>query len=378
MNASLRIAKIFGIPVQVHWSFALLLVWILYTGYKEGMGLTDTFYLGLFVLALFGCVILHEFGHALTARQYGVGTRDITISPIGGIARLDRMPEKPYQEFMVAIAGPLVNVAIAVALSGFYVVKSGAGQEEIQNLIYGVLIRDSNFFPEATSPFDFFMLGMIALNGILAVFNMLPAFPMDGGRVLRALLTIRLGRSVATRVATIVGQVIAVGLAIYGISNGSVITVLIGAFVFYAAAVENRSVRTETFLSRFKVSDLVRIQFTRLFIYDSMLSAAQAFHHGYERQFLVLDAENHPAGFISETEILQAIRENRLEEPVESLFTPNIHSLSPDNNLKDVLYLFQTEGAPIIPIIENGELVGVVDHQMVEHFLRTQRKLRKF
>lgn len=378
MNASLRIAKIFGIPVQVHWTFALLLVWIIYTGYKEGMGMTDTFFLGLFVLALFVCVILHEFGHALTARQYGVGTHDITISPIGGIARLDRMPEKPFQEFMVAVAGPLVNVAIAVVLSGFYVVKSGVGQEEIQNLVYGVIVRDSNFFPETTSPFDFFMLGMIALNGILAVFNMLPAFPMDGGRVLRALLTLRLGRSVATRVATIVGQVIAVGLAIYGISNGSVITVLIGAFVFYAAAAENRSVRTETFLSRFKVSDIVRTQFTRFSLFDTLLSAARAFHHGYERHFVVFNEENAPAGIISEPEILQAIRDNRLEEPIESMMSNNIHPLSPDNSLKDVLHLFQTEGIAIIPIIETGELIGVVDHQMVEHFLRTQRKLRKF
>lgn len=378
MNASLRIAKIFGIPVQVHWTFALLLVWIIYTGYKEGMGMTDTFFLGLFVLALFLCVILHEFGHALTARQYGVGTHDITISPIGGIARLDRMPEKPFQEFMVAVAGPLVNVAIAAVLSGFYVVKSGVGQEEIQNLIYGVLVRDSNFFPEATSAFDFFMLGMIALNGILAVFNMLPAFPMDGGRVLRALLTIRFGRSLATRVATIVGQVIAVGLAIYGISNGSVITVLIGAFVFYAAAAENRSVRTETFLSRFKVSDIVRTQFTRFSLFDTLLSAARTFHHGYERHFVVFNEENAPAGIISEPEILQAIRENRLEEPIESMMSNNVHPLSPNNSLKDVLYLFQTEGVAIIPIIASGELVGVVDHQMVEHFLRTQRKLRKF
>lgn len=378
MNASLRIAKIFGIPVQVHWTFALLLVWIIYTGYKEGMGMTDTFFLGLFVLALFLCVILHEFGHALTARQYGVGTHDITISPIGGIARLDRMPEKPFQEFMVAVAGPLVNVAIAAVLSGFYVVKSGVGQEEIQNLIYGVLVRDSNFFPEATSAFDFFMLGMIALNSILAVFNMLPAFPMDGGRVLRALLTIRFGRSLATRVATIVGQVIAVGLAIYGISNGSVITVLIGAFVFYAAAAENRSVRTETFLSRFKVSDIVRTQFTRFSLFDTLLSAARTFHHGYERHFVVFNEENAPAGIISEPEILQAIRENRLEEPIESMMSNNVHPLSPNNSLKDVLYLFQTEGVAIIPIIASGELVGVVDHQMVEHFLRTQRKLRKF
>ncbi|HRF38023.1 MAG TPA: site-2 protease family protein, partial [Saprospiraceae bacterium] len=147
MNQSLRIARIFGIPVQVHWSFGLLLAWVAYMGYEQGWTLRETLFMGGFVLVLFICVILHEFGHALTARRYGVGTRDITISPIGGIARLDRMPEKPYQEFMVAIAGPLVNVAISGILSVVYLVWSGAGSQALQHSLYGIILRDSNFLP---------------------------------------------------------------------------------------------------------------------------------------------------------------------------------------------------------------------------------------
>lgn len=378
MNASLRIAKIFGIPVLVHWSFGLLLVWILYTGYSQGLDLRDTAYLGLFVMALFVCVILHEFGHALTARRYGVGTRDITISPIGGIARLDRMPENPFQEFMVAVAGPLVNVAIATVLSGVYVVSAGADGEDLQNLLYGVFVRDSSFFPEAGSLFDFFLLGMIALNGILAVFNMLPAFPMDGGRVLRALLSVRLGRPLATRIAAYVGQFLAVALALYGIYNGSLITVLIGAFVFFAAAGEYRSVRTEAFLAKFKVSDIVRTQFTRFFTFDPALLAAQALQHGFERHFLIFDPGYQAAGVVSEQEILDAIRENLLDQPLETIMTPGVSRISPAHTLKDVLYAFQVKGDGLLAVVENGEIVGVVDQPMVEHFLRTQRKLKVF
>ncbi len=378
MNASLRIAKIFGIPVQVHWSFGLLLAWILYTGYSQGLGPRDTLFLGLFVMALFVCVILHEFGHALTARRYGVGTRDITISPIGGIARLDRMPENPFQEFMVAVAGPLVNIAIAAVLTGFYVLSTGANETDIRNLIYGVFLRDSNFFPETNTVFDFFILGMIALNGILAVFNMLPAFPMDGGRVLRALLSIRLGRPLATRIAAYVGQFLAVALAIYGLSTGSMITVLIGVFVFFAAAGENRSVRIEAYLSKYKVADIVRMQFTRLSVTDPILMAAQAIHHGLERHFLVFAEDLTPAGCISETDVLNAVRENRLDQPVETILNPQLFLLHPGNTLKEVLHLFQTEHAAILPVFENGEITGVVDQLMVEHFLNTQRKLKLF
>ena len=375
MNASLRIAKIFGIPVQIHWSFALLLIWIFFTSRSQGLGLQETAYLGLFVLALFVCVILHEFGHALTARRYGVGTRDITILPIGGIARLDRMPENPFQEFMVAIAGPLVNVAIALVLSGVYVISAGANGADLQNLMYSVFVRD---LPEVDSLFEFFLVGMIALNTVLAVFNMLPAFPMDGGRVLRALLSIRLGRPMATRIAAYLGQFLAVALAIYGLYNGSLITILIGAFVFFAAAAEYRSVRTETFLARYKVSDIVRTQFTRFFTFDSITMAAQALQHGFERDFLIFDAGNQAAGVVSEQELLGAIRENQLDQPLENIMSAGVSRITPQQTLKDVLHTFQAQGDTILAVVDNGEIVGVVDQPMVEHFLRTQQKLKAF
>lgn len=378
MNASLRIATFFGIPVQVHWTFGLLVAWLLYGSYQQGYSMRETALTGLFFVAIFICVILHEYGHALTARFFGVGTRDITISPIGGIARLDRMPEKPYQELLVAIAGPLVNVAIAALLLIAYVVYYGLRGGALRDMLFGFFLRDSNFFPVGMTIIDIFLLGMVALNSILAIFNMLPAFPMDGGRVLRALLSIRLGRLRATRIATITGQVLAGGLAIHGLMNGNMVTVLIGAFVFFAAAGENRSVRMEAFLAKYLIADIIRTNFTRIYPDDTIRSVAERLQHGLERHFLVFDDKENLLGYIAEQDILEQVKAGRLEEAVALILQPPVSSLCTDSSLRAVMHVFQTEGDVIIPVYEEGQLVGVVDQPLVEQFLRTQRKLKLF
>jgi Zn-dependent protease/predicted transcriptional regulator len=378
MNASFRIATFFGIPVQVHWTFGLLVAWLLYGSYQQGYSMRETALTGLFFVAIFICVILHEYGHALTARFFGVGTRDITISPIGGIARLDRMPEKPYQELMVAVAGPLVNVAIAVLLLIAYVLYYGLRGGALRDMLFGFFLRDSNFFPVGMTIIDIFLLGMVALNSILAIFNMLPAFPMDGGRVLRALLSIRLGRLRATRIATITGQLLAGGLAIYGLMNGNMVTVLIGAFVFFAAAGENRSVRMEAFLAKYLIADIIRTNFTRIYSEDTIRSVAEQLQHGLERHFLVFDEKENLLGYIAEQDILEQVKAGRLEDAVEVILQPPVSSLCTDSSLRAVMHVFQTEGDVIIPVYEEGQLVGVVDQPLVEQFLRTQRKLKLF
>ncbi len=379
MNASLRIAKIFGIPVRIHWTFALLLLWIFYSGFAQGLKPLQTAYLAGFTLLLFVCVILHEFGHALTARRFGVGTRDITISPIGGIARLDAMPEKPYQEFLVAIAGPLVNVAIALVLSGYYTIVNGMEGGNLLRALYGFFARDTDFLPEDGTLLDYFLFGMIALNGILAVFNMMPAFPMDGGRVLRALLSIRMGRPAATRIAARIGQVVAVGLAAYGIWQGNWITVFIGVFVFMAAAHENQYVRLEAFLSDYRAADVVRTVFTRLQANAPVYTAVHAMQHGLERYFLVFDENYALVGAVSEGRIVQAARQSQLHQPLADIMDTRLLHLHPDTMLRDVWRLFQSrQTAPILPVVDAGTVIGVIDYAMMEQFLGTQQKIKYF
>ena len=193
MKWSLRLVRVAGIDVFVHWTFVLLVFWIFTSHISQGESTAMAIEGVLFVLSIFGCVILHELGHALTARRYGITTRDITLLPIGGVARLERIPEEPMQEFWVAIAGPAVNVVIAAVLIVVLIAKSGLEALTSVPLVGGD-----------------FVAKLLAVNVILVVFNLLPAFPMDGGRVLRALLARKHDYVSATQTAAAIGQMMAI------------------------------------------------------------------------------------------------------------------------------------------------------------------------
>lgn len=226
MFASLRIARVFGINLYIHWTFWLLPLWIVFFGHD-----TDAISLPmhlLLVAALFLCIVLHEFGHALTARHFGIRTRSITLSPLGGVAQLERMSQKPWEEFCIAIAGPMVNVAIA-ALLGFGLVNA--------------LMFDRQLLETGPGLFA----GLLFLMNIgMIVFNMIPAFPMDGGRVLRAMLAAGLGLLPATRVAVVVGAVCAGVFAVGGMLRlHNPWLVLIALFVIWAGYQELRALEAQ-------------------------------------------------------------------------------------------------------------------------------------
>jgi Zn-dependent protease len=219
MLRPLRIAQAFGIPIYIHWTFFLLPLWVIASNMN---GPTQELAMNLAVLtAGFGCVVLHELGHALTARYYGIGTRDITLYPIGGVASLDRMSEKPSEEFWIAIAGPAVNVVIAGLL--------------VVGLIAGALLGLHQMVPDYIS--QFFVI-LMAVNISLVVFNAIPAFPMDGGRVLRSLLAMHISRLRATRIAVRVGAVMAILMGLGGfalmLTGASPMLPVIAFFIFMA------------------------------------------------------------------------------------------------------------------------------------------------
>jgi Zn-dependent protease len=203
MAWSWKIGRVAGIPIYVHWTFLVLIAWLVLEQLLQGHALAMALEGVGFVLALFGCVVLHELGHALMARRFGVPTADITLLPIGGVARLQRIPEHPPQELLVALAGPAVNVAIVVLLLGL-----GVGFP-VDMADPDHLIKE-RFWPK-----------LLEVNAFLVVFNLLPAFPMDGGRVLRALLAMRLEYARATRIAASIGQFMAIGFGLLGLTGAT-------------------------------------------------------------------------------------------------------------------------------------------------------------
>ncbi len=243
MKWSWKIGSFAGIGVFIHATFLLIIAWVGFTNWQQTRTVAGTLEGILFTLLLFGTVVLHEFGHALTARHYGIKTHDITLYPIGGVARLERMPEKPAQEFWVAVAGPAVNIVIAALLFAWQMVSGSLASLSGLNLSGGQFIDQ-----------------LIMVNIFLVLFNLIPAFPMDGGRVLRSLLAMRQEYSRATQTAATIGQGIAVLFAIVGLFSNPFL-VFIAFFVWVGAAQEASMVKTKSVLDGIQVSRLMLTDF---------------------------------------------------------------------------------------------------------------------
>ncbi len=382
MRSSLKLFTWFGIPVHLHWTFGLIFVYALWIGYSKNLDVISTIWLMGFFIALFGCVLLHEYGHSLMARKYGVETRDIILTPIGGIARLEKMPEKPVHEFLVAIAGPMVNVLIAIALLGLsMLVFSGEHWEFFKWFLKDQLLfsgsEESGEIMEESgmtmSGILFYLPVLVATNIGLVVFNLIPAFPMDGGRIFRSLLAMRFGRVRATRVASLLGQVIAVGFIVLGLLNwqkASTLT-LIGFFVFITARTENSMVRLEDILRRFKARDLLRRNFTRLTENDWMQTPVELLQHGLERNFLVFDLSDSLVGALEEVDIVAAMKKQDLSAEV-ARYAQQVELVNVDESLQYVYHLIRQRGHSIIAVVDGRDLVGVIDEAGFQHFMQLQ------
>ncbi len=234
MNGSYKLGTAFGIGVYVHWTFGLLVGWIVLSYASAGAGIYQIADALVLVIGVFGCVTLHEFGHSLVARHYGINTRHITLLPIGGVAMLDSMPRNPRHELAIAVAGPAVNVVIiGVLLVLSLLAGFGSNLTGLDFALGGGLISN-----------------LIVINGILVLFNMIPAFPMDGGRVLRALLSMRKGHLRATQIAATTGKVFAFALGIYGLFYNPIL-MFTAVFVYYGAETERRAALQSAYFEAF-------------------------------------------------------------------------------------------------------------------------------
>lgn len=228
-RGAFRLLTLAGIPIKIHWTFSLLLAWLGYVVYSEGLAYSQAMFFFLLILGLFTCVIAHEYGHALVARRYGIPTRDIFILPIGGLARLEYLPPEPKKEMIIAIAGPLVNLLIALLLSSILWVTG-----EIS------FWKDIRSFDDLLRPHGL-LFALLFLNLMLFLFNLIPAYPMDGGRIVRSMLSIYYGKRKATIWVSYLAQVIGIVFFLVGTYWTRPTLALIGVFVFFTSAWERRS-----------------------------------------------------------------------------------------------------------------------------------------
>jgi stage IV sporulation protein FB len=340
MRSSITIATIFGTKVRMHLTFLLLLVWVA-AGEAASRGGEAAVGGVVFVLLLFVCVVAHEFGHILVAQRYGGRTRDILLLPIGGVSRMERMPESPSQELAVALAGPAVSIAIGLALVA---VGGFPTSQSISNPAVATLLPR-----------------LAATNLFLAIFNLLPAFPMDGGRALRALLALRMGRMAATRTAAWMGHIFAGLFVLLGLLSGNPLLLLIGIFVYFGASAESAGSQLRQLAQTLKVSDVMRSNVLpisdRASLNDAIALMIQAGQHAIP----VVGDDGNVKGLATKEGIIRAVHRSGRRAPVSDAAERDVPKIGRQRPLAEALDLMQSQSAPAILVTgPEGELAGVL------------------
>ena len=338
-----------GIDVFVHATFLLIIGWYGWTYWLETRTLTGMLEGVAFILLLFLAVTLHEYGHALTARKFGIKTRDITLYPIGGLARLEHMPDKPIQELWVALAGPAVNVVIAAAL-----------------FVYLTLTNALVPFSQLTLSTGSFIERLMLVNISLLLFNLIPAFPMDGGRVLRALLAMNMDYVHATQIAATVGQ----GLAfLFGLAGlfGNPTLLFIAFFVWMGASQEASLVQVKNVLGGIPVNQAMLTSYETVSARDNLSRIAQLILAGSQHDFPVMDGSR-VVGVVTRDDLLVALTQNGQNGLVSSVMHGNLPEIDSSEMAES--------GVPVLPVTHGGQLVGIITQENITEYLMIRSALK--
>jgi Zn-dependent protease len=356
MGWSIRLFSVGGTAVRIHFTFFLLLAWIAAIHWTRG-GAAAAVDGVTFIVLLFVCVVLHEFGHVFAARGYGIRTSDVTLLPIGGIASLERMPEKPAQEIVVALAGPAVNLAIAAVLIGVL----GARFD----------LTEMTQLEQATAT----MTGRVAAaNVVLCLFNLIPAFPMDGGRVLRALLAVRLGYTRATRVAASIGQALAFVFAVLGLLPGSSpMLILIAVFIFLAASGEAGYVQAREYTRGYLAAHAMITSFETLSPASTADEAAGLLLRTTQQEFPVVDGAGTLRGFLTRDALIAALQKTGGATPVLDIMDREVPTVPENACLDNVFQRLQRSGPRLVGVVDpQGRLAGYITAENLTELIMIQ------
>lgn len=344
-SGSIKLFEVGGTAVRIHPTFFLLLVWIAAIHWMRG-GPLEAINGVLFIAILFVCVVLHEFGHILMARRYGIRTPDVTLLPIGGVASLERMPEEPTQEILVALAGPAVNLVIATVLIFFLGEKF--------NLDHIVRIEEAQ--PN--------LIAQVAVaNLVLLIFNLIPAFPMDGGRVLRAVLALRLGQMRATRIAATVGQGLAILFGVLGLL-GNPFLILIALFIFLAATGEAGYVEMRALTRGYHARDAMITTFQSLGPSANADSAAAMLLQTTQQEFPVVDGAGLLRGVLTREVLIGALKDRGGSTPVLEIMTAEVPTVRENASLETAFRTLQQRQTPIVGVVDAQQrFVGYINSE---------------
>jgi Zn-dependent protease len=359
MGTSVTLVRLFGIDMRVHWSFLLIVAY--YAFIYSGAGanpLLGAAYGVVMILLLFFCVTLHELGHALVAKYYNINVPHITLLPIGGVASLERMPDKPGQEFLIAIAGPLVNIVLAAILAPF------AGYAIVSAVEAGQLSTNpAAIWRFAITPgLGNLVVNLAVTNVLLAVFNLLPAFPMDGGRILRALLAMGTSYVQATRIAVIVGRLMAVLFAFWGIMGGGIFLLLIAFFVYVGGGAELEAVESRAVLKNIPAERALTPSAVSLYSSERLNRAVDLIMTSYQTDYPVLDLSGRFVGVLTRPRLVQALKEVGPDARIVDVMIPaDKVPVAPPREMLDKLWEKMAQGGSRVVAVKDGHnLLGLI------------------
>jgi Zn-dependent protease/predicted transcriptional regulator len=361
MGSSIRLLTVRGIDIRVHITFPLILIFaILQFGVFAGQGVAGAIFGVIVTLLLFAIVVLHELGHAVAAQNYGVPVTQIVLLPIGGVAQLERIPEKPLQEFGIAIAGPLVNVVIAIVL---YLVHLAFGIGGLTDDPTGMLMGVGQGGIDAVFNYVF------AANLFLALFNLIPAFPLDGGRVLRALLATRLDYRRATAIAVSIGQSLAVLAGVWGFLEGDLFLIVIAIFVYMGAGQEGQLVELRRSLGKLSVDQAYSREAHTLNLQSTIRDAIDLTLTTFQSEFPVWDG-GQLMGLLTHHRLLETLNQLGSETLVRDVMLTDVKPVSPDADLFDVQQQMAEKKLEALPVVKDGRFLGLLTVQDVSELYR--------
>lgn len=358
MRWSFRIGRIAGTELRVHATFLVLLLWAAFAAYQQA-GPAAAVDLVLFILSLFACIVLHEFGHIRMASRFGVYTPEVILLPIGGVARLQRIPDEPRQELLIAIAGPAVTLVIAGVL-----------------LIVALLLGLHPSLRDPVGDQQPFVIRLMAVNVYLLLFNLLPVFPLDGGRVFRALLAQRLGLMRATRIAGGVGQAAAILMGIYGFTTGAWMLVLVALFVYLGAGAEAAAVETRLVGEGLNVAQMMVTDFRTIPIHATLSTAVELLLSGEQREFPVVDNLGRTEGLLTRENLISGLHARGPSSTVAEAMTAPVPTVAPTLGFQEALTQLRSSRLPALPVVDGGALVGLLTLDNVTDLLLVRRATR--
>jgi Zn-dependent protease len=350
MNNAITLFRIRGIEIRMHVTFPLILIWAaFYFGVFTSQGWEGAAFGVIVTLILFAIVVLHELGHALTARGFDVPVKRIVLLPIGGVSQMGSIPEKPSQELAISIAGPAVNLVLAVLL-----VLAGRG------LLPDKLTNASALMSNVGKlTFESIFLYVFATNIFIGAFNLLPAFPMDGGRVLRALLATRLEYTRATGIAVAIGQIAAWGLGLWGFMSGNLLLILVAIFIYMGAGMEGRTVRLRSVLRDLRTEDAYSRNVSTLSPGQTLQDAADLTLHSSQANFPVCK-DGEVVGLLTLQGLVQALKQQPVDTPIDQIMLTEVPLLEPSDKLFQVQQKLSDNGYDALPVGKGGNFLGII------------------